>query len=897
MEERAGIDLAHASADDVQHSCPGCSTVRYAPSGTFPAVCEICLLAFALEDPERDIPAVTPEGQPSEESRALGSYLLVDEIGHGGMGVIYRAVHSQTGETVALKTILQKYAGCTETNSRFRREAEAASSLDHPNVMPIYEVGDANGEAPFFCMKLAEHGSLHQLMGKYRGRWRQISELMIKIAEAVQYAHDHGVLHRDLKPGNILFGDNHEPLVTDFGLAKRITSSDVLTQSCTILGTPSYISPEQAAGKTKNINESADIYGLGAILYELLTGQPPFVGDNALDVLRQASEQSPLSPRRLSPSIPKALEVICLTCLRRAPEHRYQSAQHLADDLSLWLEGRKIRGASGFLRFSWNPWARPMFYRGMAIALVVAVAMGIAWTIVLHSSSLLPVGTIAVEVEDWSGGSSLTKLAFDTSVALEHCVAQTQVFRLRGNSSTGATLPDATFDPIVYGRRNHAQFVLTGCLRRTGNGVRLTTRLVNCDCGKTVWYRAQNLPSGQADEILPAASDKIVSDLEGRWRANPSALLQPAGPAPSSEAQKLYIRAMELVARTNKRDLDTAVPLMQRAVEIDPDFTLASGTLALTLWTQAEVFGEPDKLSLAMAAARRTLTLDPNSAQAHRVLGSCLSKSARCNEALAEFWTALEIDPQSVGCCQSLAMCLREMGQPRRSIQWLKRATRLDPSRGACYLTLAESFALCGCDTEAEAAYEQSLGLDGEQPEIKMSLGILRTWQKRFAEAQQICADARARMPENRFGGSLAAWIELCAGNDVAAEADYQALRNANSYQQNWDCYGAVNPSSALAYLAKKAGFTERSRSLEKEAFEMDQNLLAKFPQNARILHDLAATCSLAGKDEQALKYLEEAISAGWAERRSTAIDPRFLGVLSHPRFKELAQHSLDSSL
>ena len=896
MDLRSEIASGHVATADHQF-CPGCGVIHSTMPGKFSAVCESCLLGFALGEVAGDTIESAAVGQLCDAERSFGSYAVLEEIGRGGMGVIYRAVHRETGETVALKTVREEYIGCAETRTRFEHEAEAAACLDHPNVMPIYEVGEGEDHVPFFSMKLAESGSLHHLIEKYYGRWRQIAELMIKIAEAVHHAHEHGVLHRDLKPGNILFGEEYEPLVTDFGLAKRVTTTDALTQSCSILGTPSYIAPEQAAGRTKEVTVSADVYGLGAILYELLTGQPPFVGDNPLDVLRQVAEKSPRRPTQLVATIPKTLETICLRCLRRTPQHRYGSAQHFADDLALWLEGKRITAVPRDPWFSKSRWSGLSFYRRTATALVMAVALIIAWIVGSRVFSPLPIGTVAVVIEDWSDGSSLGNLAHEAASDFKQCITQTGAFRILGGAISDSPLPDSNFDPVAYGRANHAQLVLTGCVRRSGKSARLITRLVNCNTGKAVWHRAECFPMVPTGKTLQSVSEASANDIASKWRADRNAFLQPSGLAPSSEAQKLYTRATELVARTNRRDLDAAAALMQRAVAADPQFSLASGTLALTLWTQAEVFGEPDKIPLAMAAAEKTLALDSNSAQAHRVIAACYSKSARHDEALEEFWTALEIEPQSVGCCQSLAICLRELGQPCRSIQWLKRATELDPSRGTLYLTLAESLAICGYDQEAEKALAQANELDGDQAGSEINLSVLRTWQNRFADARQMCAKARAQTPDMRCGAILAAWIEFCAGNDTAAEIDFESLRNGNSYEQNWDFYGAVNPTSALAFLAKKAGFNDRARALGEDALKIDQELLIKYPHNARILHDLAATCAITAKTEQALDYLEQAFAAGWAEQRSTVIDPRFSALTSLPRFKELTSKKLEGDI
>ena len=255
----------------------------------------------------------------------MGNYELLEEIGRGGMGVIYRARQRHSGRTVALKRILSYHAESRETLARFRREAEAASSLDHPNILPIYEVGETEEGIPFFSMKYAPGGSLQEVGPALRDDPQQIVRLLAKVTRAVESAHSQGILHRDLKPGNILLDARGEPLVSDFGLAKWLDTSTDLTRSLTIFGTPGYIAPEQAKGSGAQLTPAADIYSLGAILFDLFTGRPPFLGEHALAVIQQASEKPAPKLRSLAPALDRDLETICAKCLEREPQARYQS--------------------------------------------------------------------------------------------------------------------------------------------------------------------------------------------------------------------------------------------------------------------------------------------------------------------------------------------------------------------------------------------------------------------------------------------------------------------------------------------------------------------------------------------------------------------------------------------
>ena len=311
-------------------------------------VCVSCLLRKGLETggevSKRVYETVLDELDRRDKPWQLGNYEILEQIGCGGMGVIYRARQRHSRRIVAVKRVLSYRADSHGALQRFRREAQAVASLDHPNILPIYEVSESEDGLPFFSMKLAEKGSLAENAASLRDEPRKCVQLMVKVARAVEYAHSRGVLHRDIKPGNILLNDRGEPLVSDFGLAKLLDGNNDLTRSLTTFGTAGFIAPEQANGAAADVTPAADVYSLGAVLFNVLAGRPPFVGSNPVSVIRQASETPAPKLRTLSRNsgIDRDLETICARCLERDPTARYQSAGDFAADLERWLNGRPI---------------------------------------------------------------------------------------------------------------------------------------------------------------------------------------------------------------------------------------------------------------------------------------------------------------------------------------------------------------------------------------------------------------------------------------------------------------------------------------------------------------------------------------------------------------------------
>ena len=347
-----------------QQTCGRCG----APLSVFskPGLCSSCLLRAGLiaglEEttapcPQTDARSGAAPAGPETSLRHFGDYELLEEIAHGGMGVVYKARQISLNRVVALKMILSGRLASAWTVERFRTEAEAAARLEHPNIVPIYEVGELEG-AHYLTMRLIEGCNLRQATGGKPLSMNRAAELIEAVARAMHYAHCRGVLHRDLKPANVLLDGAGQPHVTDFGLAKLAASDTGITRSEAVMGTPNYMAPEQAAGHSKQATAAVDIYSLGAILYELLTGRPPFRGGTEMEVLLRVMGEEPRTPRSILPKLDRGLETICLKCLEKEPQRRYRTAEELADDLARWLRHEPIQAQPSVMWERAAKWAR-----------------------------------------------------------------------------------------------------------------------------------------------------------------------------------------------------------------------------------------------------------------------------------------------------------------------------------------------------------------------------------------------------------------------------------------------------------------------------------------------------------------------------------------------------------
>src|SRR6266516_674204 len=616
MKNSDGLSHSTPSLNKGPAKCEKCGTTMQLHTG----VCVSCLLREGLEPAEVSRAAfesVIAEADVPDKQWRLGDYEILDEIGRGGMGVIYLARQRHPNRTVAVKRVLNYHADSHETLMRFRREADAAASLDHPNVLPIYEVSESEDGLPFFSMKFATGGSLQHAASSLRNKPRNSVELMAKVARAVEYAHGRGILHRDLKPGNILLDERGEPLVSDFGLAKWLDANKDLTKSFTTFGTPGYTAPEQAEGAAANLTPAADVYSLGAILFDLLAGRPPFVGSNALAVIRQASETPAPKLRSLTHSLDRDLETICARCLERDPKARYQSAGNLATDLERWLDGKPIiaRPVSAPARiWRWSRRNPKLVATGVAGLLLGAAAIWFLRGELFRASQFNPPekSIAVVPFLDLSQAKDQEYFCDGISEEILHALAKVDGLLVVGRTSS-FSFKGKSVNAREVGEKLNVANVLEGSLRREGNRVRVTAELINARSGFHLWTETYDRELEDVfalqDEITRAIVDALKIKL---------AVSLPAQQQPNTEAYDLYLQGLFFSNKSSEEDLRRALNFFQRAVEKDPTFSRAWTGISKIWYFLADVYVKPlDAYATSREAALKAIALDEKDAEAH----------------------------------------------------------------------------------------------------------------------------------------------------------------------------------------------------------------------------------------------------------------------------------------
>ena len=609
----------------------------------------------------------------------FGDYALLEEIGRGGQAVVYRAHQKSLNRTVALK-LLSLGPWTTETHlKRFRREAEAAASLQHPGIVPIYEVGERNGQC-YFSMQFVEGGQLDEVITREPMPIRRAVELIVKVAGTVHYAHEHGILHRDIKPGNILLDKNGEPHLTDFGLARLLDTQSSVTRTIDVLGTPSYMAPEQAAGETTKLSKATDVYGLGAVLYQLLTGQPPFAGGTTYETIRLLRDTEPRPPRVLNSKVNRDLSTISLKCLEKDPKRRYSSALALANDLEHWLKHEPIRAHRTGVFAHGRKWVRrnpKLVAAGFAGLLVGVAAIWLFRGELFRASQFNPPEkSIAVlPFVDLSQSKDQEYFCDGISEEILHTLAKVGGLRVVGRASS-FSFKARNSNARQIGENLNVENVLEGSLRRESNRVRITAELIDARNGFHVWTETYDRDLEGVFALQDEITRSIVDALKTKLAVPLSAHEQR-----NRDVYDLYLQGLYFSNKSSEEDLRRALNFFQRAVEKDPTFSRAWTGIAKVWYFLADVYVRPlEAYPSSREAALKAISLDEKDAEAHCYLsGAKRVIDWNLADADAELKRALQLDPNSAPAHLFSGLHPLFRGEVKDGLRLILDAEKLDP--------------------------------------------------------------------------------------------------------------------------------------------------------------------------------------------------------------------------
>ena len=699
------------------HKC-GAKIFSDAPRG----LCTACVLETALgveaetlvatvvdpglaeqlaRDEATGAPPVKIAAHADELLGELGDYELLEVVGRGGQGVVFRARQKSLNRIVALKVISLGQWASTAHLKRFRLEAEAAARLEHPGIVPIHEVGEREGSC-YFSMKFVEGGQLDQVARRQPIPPRRAVELIAKVSRTVHYAHEHGILHRDIKPGNILLDAKGEPHLTDFGLARLVESESSVTHTLDVLGTPSYMAPEQAAGNNAAVGSVTDVYGLGAVLYQLLTGHPPFAGGTTYETIKLVLETEPRQPRQLNPKIDRDLSTICLKSLEKDPKRRYPSALALAEDLERWLKHEPIRARHTGIFARGRKWVQRNPARALSAGSLVALAAASGWIIwkselirqpLTNGIAVLPFENLNDQKEnsvfaDGVQDDILSKLA---KIGDLKVISRSSVMEYRGKRNL-RQIGDAL-------RVSH---VLEGSVRRAGTHLHLNAQLIDTRTDTHVWVEQYDRDLNDLFAVQSEIVQKVAEHVHAKLSATEKASIEER-PTQDLIAYDFYARAVSMIYNVQvpsestadsplnaDKTLSEAVDLLNKAVARDPNFFLAYCQLA---FAHDLIGNTPARLALAKSAIDSAFRLRPNSGEAHLALGWHLYWGyADYDRARAELALAQQSLPNNPVVYELAGSMDRSQSRWADATQNLERACELDPRNLPYLINLGSTY-------------------------------------------------------------------------------------------------------------------------------------------------------------------------------------------------------------
>jgi serine/threonine-protein kinase len=703
--------------------------------------------------------------------------------------VVFRARQKSLNRTVALKVISLGQWSSKAHLKRFRLEAEAAARLEHPGIVPIHEVGERDGSC-YFSMKFIEGGELDEVARRESRSFgiRRAAELIAKVAHTVHYAHEHGILHRDIKPGNILLDAKGEPHLTDFGLARLVESESSVTHTLDVLGTPSYMAPEQAMGNNAAISRVTDVYGLGAVLYQLLTGQPPFAGGATYETIKLLLDTEPKQPRVLNPKINRDLSTICLKCLEKDPKRRYPSALALAEDLERWLQHEPIQARRTGILARGRKWMQRNPTSALLAASLIALAAAAGW-IVWKSEwirqprttgiAVLPFENLSEQKEnaafaDGVQDDILTKLA---RIADLKVISRTSVMDYRGKRNVRQ-----------IGNDLRVSHLLEGSVRRIDTHLHLNAQLIDTRTDTHVWVEQYDRDLNDLFVIQSEVAQKVAQQLHAKITPAEKLAIE-RKPTRDLVAFDLYSRANDILFGKNTRAADQvqAIDLLNRAVARDPSFLDAYCQLAFA--HDELYFDEVDRsvtrLAMAKDAIDAAFRLKPDSGEAHLAQAEHLYRGYRDYDgALAELEVARQTLPNHARIFQLMGFIQRRQGHWEKSTQNLERAAELDPRHTGTLTVLSSDYARSRRHAESKTWLTRAVAVaEPDDIDMKLALPEWELWENADpGPLHQAIDSLRATNPAAVTSAIAGKWL-ICALAERDGAAATQALDRVKQNQ------------------------------------------------------------------------------------------------------------------
>jgi TolB-like protein/tRNA A-37 threonylcarbamoyl transferase component Bud32/Tfp pilus assembly protein PilF len=811
----------------------------------------------------------------------LGDYELLEEVGRGGQGVVFRARQKSLNRTVALKVISLGQWASKAHLKRFRREAEAAASLDHPSIVPIYEVGERDGQC-YFSMKFVEGGQLDEVVRRTPMSIRQAAQLIAKVARTVHYAHEHGILHRDIKPGNILLDQKGEPHLTDFGLARLIETESTVTRTMEVLGTPSYMAPEQAVGSNSVVSSVTDVYGLGAVLYQLLTGHPPFAGGTTYETIKLLLDTEPKQPRLLNPKIDRDLSTICLKCLEKDPKRRYSSALALAEDLEHWLKHEPIQARRTGIFTRGRKWVRRNPTSALLAASLVALVAAAGWIVWKSEFIRHPVtnGIAVLPFENFSPDPDNAYFADGIQDEILTRLAKIADLKVISRTST-QQYQSKPRNLHEIAKQLGVAHILEGSVQKAADQVRVSVQLVNAQTDSHLWAETYDRKLTDIFGVESEIAKRIAESLQAKITGREEQALA-VKPTNNPEAYDAYLRGLSFDSRSaySNNDLRKATDSYERAVRLDPKFALAWARLSRA---DASLYFDrvdrPDaRRSAAQSALENAQKLAPNSPETLLALGYYQYWVLRdYGSAKTTFERVSKTLPGSSELPMALGAVSRREGRWNESIAYFEQALSFEPRNVELLLHAGWTYTVLRQFPAALKLYDRALDITPNDPDVMASKASIYQAQGNLQEAARFLSAINEQTSSEDTLRIKLAQLRLKRNDGEAIRLLQARLAQFRYAPEDDKAFDQLD----LAVTQRRAGDMAGAKVTAEQARNTIEQLYRDQPKdnwfNALIAAYLSQAYAAIGEKDLALKGAERAVM----------LFPRAKDAVSGPTFEE----------
>jgi serine/threonine protein kinase/Flp pilus assembly protein TadD len=804
--------------------------------------------------------------------QTISHYKILEKLGEGGMGVVYKAQDLKLDRLVALKFLPASVVASEEEIARFQQEAKAISALNHPNIATIHDVDEADGQR-FLVLEYLPGGTLKSRVKSLQSSGKELSvkeivELGLQIGEGLSHAHRHGIVHRDVKTDNVMLTEEGRVKITDFGLAK-LRGGAHLTKTGTTVGTAAYMSPEQVMGES--VDHRSDLFSYGVVLYELATGHLPFRGEHEAALSYSIVNESPVPMKSLRADLPDGLERIVTRLLEKEQEKRYQSAQDVVLDLrNLQQEISGVIAAP--IKRSKLPWI-------VASAAVVlpAVALMLFYprktvSVDRKSIAVLPFKNLSEDKENeyFSDGITEDIITQISKISELKVISRTSVMRYK---NADKSLRD-------IGKELDVATILEGSVRRANNEVRIVAQLIDANTDEHLWAQTYDKELTKIFDIQSEIAQQIAAALKAKLAPAEKERIEKK-PTENLDAYAYYLKGRDYYYSYRKQDNENAIELFKRALQLDPNYALAYAGLGDAYAQRMWRFGFPARwLDSAIVVSGKAISLDPNLAEAYKAIGLAYEYKGWLRKALDADRKAVELNPNYHPAVANIGWVNWFLGEYSEALQWMRKGQALAPTNAQTSFGVAHIYLSLGDDANAMKWYQKALELQPDLVNALEGMGRLFLWKGQYDEAFGYGQRILSLDSKDLTGLILAGDAQIFSGNLVKAREYYEQALSIDSTR--WNFY------TNLGYLLWKSGQTVRAQKMFNEGLKRALKEIEKGNEWWDPPFHIAAVNAITGRKAEALEWLQRAIDAGWRFSSLGLKDPLLENLRNDDQFKQM---------